>query len=73
MDTYKIVSSNGSIISYVRSNVPPAKYEIVEATCTIPSFDHNDPDFDLIDEVEVNYCVKYHVKGEEVPSPFGDI
>jgi len=58
MNTYEIVSSNGNIISYVRSDVSPAKYEVVEATCTIPSFDHNDPNFDLIDEVVAELVFK---------------
>ena len=58
MNTYKIVSSNGNIISYVRSDFSPAKYEIVESTCTIPSFDHNDPNFDLIDEVVAELVFK---------------
>ena len=58
MDTYGIVSSNGNVTSYVRSITPPAQYEIVEATCTIPSFDHNNPNFDIIDEVVVESVFK---------------
>lgn len=58
MNTYEIVSSNGNVVSYVRSDVPPAKYDIVEATCTISSFDHNNPNFDIIDEVVAESVIK---------------
>lgn len=63
MNTYEIVSSNGNITSYVRSDVPPAKFEIIEATCTIPSFDHNDPNFDIIDEVVAESVFKLKENG----------
>ena len=58
MNIYKIVSDNGNIVSYVRRDVLPTRYEVVESTCTIPSFDHHDPDFDLIDEVVVESANK---------------
>ena len=52
------MSDNGNIVSYVRRDVLPTRYEVVESTCTIPSFDHHDPDFDLIDEVVVESANK---------------
>ena len=66
MNIYKIVSDNGNIVSYVRRDDLPTRYEVVESTCTIPSFDHHDPDFDLIDEVVVESANKVLLREKQI-------
>lgn len=66
MNIYKIVSDNGNIVSYVRRDNLPTRYEVVESTCTIPSFDHHDPDFDLIDEVVVESANKVLLREKQI-------
>jgi len=57
MITYKITSVKG--ISYVKWETAPQIGELVESSCTIPTFNILSPLFDLLDDVIVEDVTIY--------------